>query len=297
MNDTSCQGRCSCSGPTPTAAAAPTLAAPAIDAPLSQSRFAIPGMDCPAEEQMIRMALAEGPALTRLDFDLERRELTACHADEAAALLARLAPLGFGARLMETRPATAADLAQPAQAAPEARTLKQLLAINALMFGVEILAGWWAQSAGLLADALDMLADAAVYGLALYAVGHAPALQRRAARLSGALQLLLALGMLAEVGRRIFFGAEPLGDAMMGVALLALLANVACLLLISRHRHGGAHMQASFIFSANDVIANLGVILAGALVFWLESPWPDWLIGTLIGLLVLHGAWRILKLR
>ncbi|MDD3484765.1 cation transporter [Azovibrio restrictus] len=296
MTDT-CQGRCSCSGAAPTTTATPTPAAPAIDAPLSLSCFAIPGMDCPAEEQMIRMALAEGPAATRLDFDLEGRKLTLCHADGADAVLARLAPLGFGARLLETRPATAADLAQPARTAPEARTLQLLLAINALMFGVEILAGWWAQSAGLLADALDMLADAAVYGLALYAVGHAPALQRRAAHLSGALQSLLALGMLAEVARRVFFGAEPLGDAMMGVALLALLANVACLLLISRHRHGGAHMRASFIFSANDVIANLGVILAGALVFWLDSPWPDWIIGTLIGVIVLHGAWRILKLR
>ena len=137
-----------------------------------------------------------------------------------------------------------------AAAALEAHTLKLLLAINALMFGVEILAGWWAQSAGLLADALDMLADAAVYGLALYAVGHASARQRRAAQFSGWLQLTLALGMLAEVARRVFFGAAPLGDAMMGVAVLALLANVACLLLIRRHRHGGAHMQASFIFSA-----------------------------------------------
>lgn len=184
-----------------------------------------------------------------------------------------------------------------AAASLESRILRQLLAINALMFGVEILAGWWAESAGLLADALDMFADAAVYGLALYAVGHAPALQRRAAHLSGWLQLALALGMLLEVGRRAWFGADPLGHAMIGIALLALCANVACLLLIRRHRHGGAHMRASFIFSANDVIANLGVILAGALVSWLGHPWPDWIIGTLIGLVVLHGAWRILQLR
>lgn len=290
-----CQGGCSCADPTP--ATPPELTAPVTGAALYLSRFAIPGMDCPSEEQMIRMALAEGPAIVRLDFDLASRKLTVCHGDTADALLARLTPLGLGAWLEETRPVSEEELAQPPQAALEARTLKLLLAINALMFGVEILAGWWAQSAGLLADALDMLADAAVYGLALYAVGHSPALQRRAAHLSGWLQLTLALGMLSEVVRRIFFGAEPLGDAMMGVALLALLANGACLLLISRHRHGGAHMKASFIFSANDVIANLGVILAGGLVVWLDSPWPDWVIGTLIGLIVLQGAWRILKLR
>lgn len=253
-------------------------------------------MDCPAEEQLIRMALAGTPSIHSLRFDLEARLLTVCHAGSAEAILTRLIPLGFGARLTGSRIATPADFHLTAPAAPEARTLILLLAINALMFLVEILAGWWAHSAGLLADALDMFADAAVYSLALYAAGHSPTRQRRAARLSGWLQLLLALGMLAEVGRRLWFGAAPAGDAMMLVALLALTANVACLVLISRHRHGGSHMQASFIFSANDVIANLGVILAGALVTWLGSPWPDWIIGTLIGLLVLHGAIRILRL-
>jgi Co/Zn/Cd efflux system component len=83
---------------------------------------------------------------------------------------------------------------------------------------------------------------------------------------------------------------------MIGVSALALAANVACLLLISQHRHAGVHMTASYIFSANDVIANLGVIAAGLLVSWTGSPWPDWIIGAFIGLVVLIGAVRILRL-
>jgi len=183
-----------------------------------------------------------------------------------------------------------------AAARAEARTLRWLLAINAVMFFVELGAGWLAQSTGLIADSLDMFADATVYGLALYAVGHAGR-QLGAARLSGWLQLLLALGALAEVLRRWLTGSAPEPLPMMGIALLALAANVTCMALLAKHRDGGAHMKASWIFSTNDVLANLGVILAGALVAWTGSNLPDLVIGTLIGLLVLNGARRILCLR
>jgi len=183
-----------------------------------------------------------------------------------------------------------------AAATAETTTLRWLLAINAVMFLVEIIAGWLAQSTGLIADSLDMFADSAVYGLALYAVGHAGR-QLRAARLSGWLQLLLALGVLGEVLRRWLTGSAPEPLPMMGIALLALAANFACMAMLAKHREGGAHMRASWIFSTNDVLANLGVILAGALVAWTSSNLPDLAIGTLIGLLVLNGARRILKLR
>lgn len=172
-----------------------------------------------------------------------------------------------------------------------------LLGINAFMFVAEFGAGLWAQSAGLIADSLDMFADATVYALALYTVGRSAAHKLRTAHLSGWFQMLLALGALLEVGRRVLFGAEPLGAAMMAVAAVALVANLACLLLIAKHRHGGAHMRASFIFSANDVIANCGVILAGVLVTMTGSAWPDWIIGVIIAAVVFNGAIRILRLR
>lgn len=263
----------------------------------SRSVFRIPGMDCPSEEQMIRMRLADAP-VAALKFDLAGRLLTVDHAGEAAAILARLVPLGYGAELAESRPLAGAEsqAAPPGDDAAEARVLWVLLAINAVMFVVEIGAGLWARSAGLVADAMDMFADAAVYGVALYAVGRAAQHKLSAARLAGVLQLVLALGALAEVARRVMGGALPEPVGMMGISLLALAANVACLVLISRHREGGVHMKASYIFSANDVIANLGVIAAGALVAWTGSAWPDWLIGAVIGVVVLIGAVRILRL-
>jgi len=182
-------------------------------------------------------------------------------------------------------------------AAKESAILKWLLLINGVMFVVELSLGWLAQSTGLIADSLDMFADAAVYGVALYAVGHSARMKLRAAHLSGWLQLLLALGALGEVMRRFIFGSEPVSALMMGIGALALAANVACLILIHSQRDRGAHMKASWIFSANDVIANLGVMLAGLLVAWTGSHYPDLVIGLVIGLIVLNGARRILSLR
>jgi Co/Zn/Cd efflux system component len=177
----------------------------------------------------------------------------------------------------------------------ERRTLAAVLAINAVMFALELGLGLRAHSTGLIADSLDMLADALVYGLSLLAVGGAVARQRRAARISGRLQIALAVLVLLDAMRRAVLGSEPLGGWMMGVGLLALAANSLCLLLLSRHRRGGVHMRAALIFSSNDTLANLGVILSGLLVTVLRSPWPDLAIGVAIALLVARGGRRILR--
>jgi len=175
------------------------------------------------------------------------------------------------------------------------RVLIQLLVINAFMFQLELSIGWWAQSTALIADALDMFADAMVYGVGLYAVGKALTMKARAARMSGWLQIILGLLVLLDILRRLIMGSEPVSTLMMGMGLLALVANVICLILISAHRDGEVHMRASWIFSKNDVIANTGVILAGALVGWTGSRYPDLIIGLIVASVVIHGGVQILK--
>jgi len=176
----------------------------------------------------------------------------------------------------------------------QSRVLWQLLAINALLFVVELAVGWVAQSTGLIADSIDMLADATIYAIGLYAVGKTARHKARAARLSGWFQAALALMILADIIRRMIMGSEPVSLLMMGMGVLALIGNVICLRLIARHRDGEVHMRASWIFSKNDVIANSGVILAGALVWWSGSRWPDLIIGLLIVAVVLRGALQII---
>ncbi len=175
----------------------------------------------------------------------------------------------------------------------QSRVLWQLLAINAVLFVVELTVGWIAQSTGLIADSIDMLADAIIYAIGLYAVGKSAQHKARAALISGGFQALLALTILADILRRMIMGSEPVSLLMMGMGVVALIGNVICLRLIQRHKDGEVHMRASWIFSKNDVIANSGVILAGALVWWSGSRWPDLIIGLLIVAVVLRGAFRI----
>ena len=251
---------------------------------------------------MIRLVLNGLPELNSLSFDLTSRQVRAFHDGPVDLITTKLESLGLGATLLGTQPASqeaasANSASEELTASKEASTLKILLGINAAMFVIEMGAGLIAQSAGLVADSLDMFADAAVYGLALYAVGRSARLQVRAAHLAGFFQIVLALGVLVEVARRFLYGSEPESMLMMGIGAVALVANVSCLLMIYGHREGGAHMKASWIFSANDVLANIGVIAAGALVAWTGSSYPDLVIGTIVGLIVLNGARRILALK
>ena len=294
-SENSCSGRCKCAPENE--AVAENAKAPDVEGTVMRSVFRIPGMDCPAEEQMIRLRLADMPVAS-LEFDLPGRHLVVCHSGDASTILQRIAPLDYGAELVASRPIPPSEITVAAESeATEARTLWILLTINAVMFVIEMVAGWWGDSVGLISDGVDMFADAAVYGVALYAIGRGARHKVSAAKLAGILQLLLALAALGEVSRRAFAGSFPEELTMVGISLLALAANITCLALISRHRQGGVHMRASYIFSANDVLANLGVIAAGILVALTNSPIPDWTIGTLIGVLVLVGAFRILRLR
>ena len=265
------------------------------------SVYTVPKMDCPSEERMIRLALNGFEDIRGLSFDLSDRRLKVVHDGEAEPITAKLATLGLGASLQETAAADPESIkalgGTAISAEQESGTLRWLLGINAVLFAVEMTAGLIAHSTGLIAESLDNFADAAVYGLALYAVGHSVKMQVRAAHLAGVLQLILAVGALAEVVRRFVFGSEPESLVMMGIAFIALIANTTCLLLISKHREGGAHMKASWIFSANDVVINLGVITAGALVAWTGSNYPDLIIGSIAGIIVLNGARRILALK
>jgi len=177
------------------------------------------------------------------------------------------------------------------------KLLVTVLAVNAGFFIVEVIAGWLASSMGLVADSLDMLADALVYGLSLAAVGRSAEKKRSVARVSGYFQMLLAVIGIAEILRRTLNPAdEPSPLTMVIVSFFALIGNAVCLYLLRRERHGEVHLQASWIFTNNDVLANVGVIIAGLFVVLFQSPWPDLIIGILIFGLVMRGALRILKL-
>jgi Co/Zn/Cd efflux system component len=169
-----------------------------------------------------------------------------------------------------------------------------VLGLNAAMFVVEFTAGWLASSSGLLADSLDMLADALVYSLSLYAVGRGISQKAKATLLNGSLQMVLGLSVLGYVVWRAFTDSMPSVDIMGWVAVLALGVNTVCFVLLFQFRRGDINMRASWICSRNDILANLGVLAAAGLVAWLGSSWPDLAIGALIAAIVIHSSWKII---
>ncbi len=251
-------------------------------------------MDCPSEENMIRMKL-DGLQFAKLDFDIPNRNLYVYHEGDAQPIAAALNDLNLGSSLKETEESEikSVDLDQ----SNEKKLLWTVLSINFAFFIVEIITGFISGSMGLVADSLDMLADVIVYSLSLYAVGHAVSKKKRVAKISGYFQLILAIFGFIEVIRR-FLGLEdvPGFQMMMIISFFALIGNALCLYLLQKSKSKEAHMQASMIFTSNDVIVNIGVIIAGALVYFTHSKFPDLIVGTLVFGLVAKGAFRILKI-
>ncbi len=262
---------------------------------MNKSIYKVTAMNCSTEEQMVRMQLEPLPQVERLDFDLPARQLTVYHSDVVTPVTEALHQLKLGDQLLTTE---AAELpAVDDDSAQQKRILWWVLGINAGFFLVEMVFGLISGSMGLIADSLDMLADAFVYALSLLAVGAVAARKKQIAGYSGYIQIGLAVIGFAEVIRRfVGYGEVPDFKVMIIVASLALVGNAVCLWLIQKTKRGEAHMEASYIFTSNDIIINFGVILSGVLVYLTATRWPDLIVGSIVFAVVLRGAFRILKL-
>ncbi len=252
-------------------------------------------MDCPSEENLIRIKLEGISNLKHLDFDIPKRKLTVYHSGPIGLIEESIFELKLGAKKLSTEQT---ELRHFDETSNQKKLLWTVLAINFSFFLIEMTTGLISRSMGLVADSLDMLADSFVYGISLFAVGGSLIKKKRIAKIAGFFQIALAILGFAEVLRR-FLGDEELPDfsTMIIVSILALVANGICLYLLQMSKSKeDAHMKASMIFTSNDIIINLGVITAGVLVNLLKSSSPDLIIGTIVFILVVQGALRILKL-
>jgi Co/Zn/Cd efflux system component len=232
---------------------------------MQKSTFKVVKMDCPSEERMIRMKLGSLNIIKQLEFDLPRRLVFVYHEGKAERITEALASLHLNSTFVKIEEASTPAITKDEDT--EKNLLKTVLAINFGFFLLEIITGFIAHSMGLIADSLDMLADAIVYGLSLYVVGQALAAKKRIAKISGYFQLTLAIFGFLEVLRRFLgFGETPVFQTMILISIMALIGNFTSLLLLQRSKNQEAHIMASWIFTSNDVLANLGVIIAGILV-------------------------------
>lgn len=262
---------------------------------MDKTTFEITKMDCPSEERLIRMKLDNFSNIKNLDFDLEKRRLTVYHNGLTTEIEKSIDDLKLNSKRIGTEKITT-DIKIENQK-NERQLLWTVLLINFGFFAVESITGLISKSMGLIADSLDMLADALVYGLSLYAVGRAIQTKKNVARLSGYFQMILAIIGFVEVIRRfVSVDSPPNYTTMIIVSIFALIGNGICLYLLQRTKSNEAHMKASMIFTSNDVIINMGVILAGGLVYFFNSNKPDLIIGTIVFVIVTRGAVRILKI-
>jgi Co/Zn/Cd efflux system component len=170
------------------------------------------------------------------------------------------------------------------------RVLWIVLAINAVMFGVEIGAGLTAGSASLQADALDFLGDAANYAISLFVVGMALRYRAIAALVKGSTMGVFGLWVIGVTAWHAWHGTIPQAATMGAVGFAALVANIASFGLLWRHRAGDANMQSAWICTRNDVLGNLAVLLAALGVFGTGAGWPDFIVAAIMAVLALQGA-------
>ena len=262
---------------------------------MNKSIFEITKMDCPSEENLIRMKLDGISNIASLVFDIPNRKLTVFHNGEIDQIEKSVIEMNLGGKKISSEKTYQTEFSENSN---QKKLLWKILLINFVFFLIEMTTGIISKSMGLVADSLDMLADSFVYGISLFAVGGTIKRKKRIAKLAGYFQIILAVIGFSEVLRR-FIVDEKLPDfsTMIIVSVFALIANGICLYILQKSNNKEeAHLKASMIFTSNDVIINFGVIIAGLLVNWLNSSTPDLIIGTIVFVLVFQGAFRILKL-
>lgn len=182
-----------------------------------------------------------------------------------------------------------------AMRARQGHTLRVVLAINAVMFLVEFSAGLVARSTALLSDSLDNLGDALTYGLSLFAVSRDTRAKARVALFKGGLILVAAFFVLGQVAYAAMHPGVPVFETMAVIAVVALLANSVCLVLLWRHKSEDVNMSSVWECSRNDILSNLAVLAAAAAVWLTQSGWPDLVVGLLLSLFLLRSAMRVMR--
>jgi len=262
---------------------------------MNKTLFKISKMDCPSEENLIRLKMADIPEIINLDFNIKKRELLVHHNGNSKNIEFNLNQLKLGSEKLYTKESLNQNFNKEKV---QYRLFLTLLFINLLFFIIEVYAGYISNSMGLIADSLDMLADSFVYFISLVAVRRALSIKILVSKAAGYIQIILAFLGFFEVIKRFFFNNYiPDYKFMIIISIFALIANGICFYILNKSKDKNEiHIRASMIFTSNDVIINIGVISAGLLVLLLKTDIPDLIIGSIIFALVIQGAYRILKL-
>jgi cobalt-zinc-cadmium efflux system protein len=179
--------------------------------------------------------------------------------------------------------------------AAQRRVLLQVLVLNAGLAVGLLVAGLWADSSALTANALDNFSDAVTYGVSFFAVTRSQRAKSIAAGISGVMLLVLAVGVTIDAVRRFISGSEPIGVTMIAMAIIAVIINAVCVKLLRKFRRSDVNLRAAWTMSINDFASNFGIVIAGGLVAWLGSNWPDLALGLVIAGVASYGGIKTLR--
>lgn len=260
------------------------------------TRYRVSGMDCQSCVSKIEHAAKLTPGIEEVRVSLVTQQMTV-RANEPESTLPRLeqavTALGYQLERIDSND----DAAQPpAHVSPAyRRALWIVVGLNGGYGLAEIVAGYFARSQALKADALDFLGDGAITLMGLVAVSWSLAWRAKAALIQGIFLAVLGSGVLLATLWRFFAAGQPEAEMMGVFGGIALAVNVAAALVLIPHRAGDANVRAVWLFSRNDAIGNVAVVIAAGLVAWTGTPWPDLAVALIIAGLFLHAAWSIIK--
>lgn len=264
-------------------------------------RYRVTGMDCSSCAEKIQSAVAKLPGVEEARVSIASSMMT-LKVDDAArrtsAVEATVTELGYHLDREGSSPTADEDELPKdlSHITPAYRRALWIVVLINVGYGlVEIVAGFVARSQALKADALDFMGDGLITFLGLLAIGWSLVWRARSALIQGLFLAALGVGVLLNTAYRVLVLNQPEAELMGAFGLIALVANVAAALVLIPHRAGDANVRAVWLFSRNDALGNVAVVIAAGLVFWTKSAWPDLVVAVIISGLFLQSAWSIIR--
>jgi Co/Zn/Cd efflux system component len=261
-------------------------------------RYRVTGMDCAHDAAEIEEAASGVSGLASVKVSVASQIMTAEVLPEAIASVER-AVRAVGYQIDRIDAAAGADgvsAGPPAVAPAYRRALWIVVILNAGYGVIEAVGGFLSGSQALKADALDFLGDGLISFLGLLALSWHLRRRAQAALLQGFFLGALGVGVLVNTAYRVLVQQQPEAELMGAFALVALVVNVAAAAVLMPHRKtGDANARAIWLFSRNDALGNLAVVLAAGLVAWTNTSWPDLIVAVVIAGLFLQSSWSIVR--
>lgn len=263
-----------------------------------QVRYRVTGMDCPSCAAKIEAATRKVTEVEDVKVSIASQVMTLRMNDVAALAAVESAVKGIGYKLTRMQEGKdddelPKDLTHVTLA--YRRALWIVILLNAGYGIAEMIGGFIAGSQALKADALDFLGDGSITLFGLLAIGWSLRWRARSALIQGIFLALMGTGVLLNTAYRFFFLQTPESELMGILGAIALVINIVAAVVLMPHRAGDANVRAVWLFSRNDAIGNLVVVIAAGLVAWTRTPWPDLIAASVIASLFLHASWSIIR--